>query len=40
LTVRRSSPSESIKSPLKLGHKKLENQIVEHLDRKKVIFLR
>ncbi|XP_027906944.1 uncharacterized protein LOC114166409 [Vigna unguiculata] len=37
LTVRRSSPSESIKSPLKLGHKKLENQIVEHLDRKKIL---
>ena len=40
LTVRRSSPSESIKAPLKLGHEKLDNPIVEHLDRKKVIFLR
>jgi len=39
LTVRRSSPSESIKEPLKLGHKKLENPKVDHLDRKKVIFL-
>ena len=35
LTVRRSSPSESIKEPLK----KLENAKVEHLDMKKVIFL-
>ncbi|XP_027907090.1 uncharacterized protein LOC114166540 [Vigna unguiculata] len=37
LTVRRSSPSESIKSPIKLGHKKLENQIEEELDRKKIL---
>jgi len=39
LTVRRSSPCESIKPSLKHGHKKLENQREELFDRKKVTFI-
>jgi len=40
LRVRRSSPSEFIKPPLKPGHKELKNYREVLLDREKVIFMR